>query len=225
MDETAKHRGYDLWIEGGRPGIHIVNQWPENAIKVVAKPELPLNQWNHLCVTYDGSGKAAGIKIFVNGTNQAKDIAQDELNATIRTAKSFRIGRRFHGAASNGVEIDEVGLYHRVLNYKEVARLSKIDPLPPLFASSLKSLPNAQRNLVHDEYLNRFDKQYKSLLSERNSKQTQLNQLRNQKLTSMIMGDNPANKMRKTYLLVRGQYSSPDESRKSSPTPRSFFQR
>ena len=223
MDETAKHRGYDLWIEGGRPGIHIVNQWPENAIKVVAKPELPLNQWNHLCVTYDGSGKAAGIKIFVNGTNQAKDIAQDELNATIRTAKSFRIGRRFHGAASNGVEIDEVGLYHRVLNYKEVARLSKIDPLPPLFASSLKSLPNAQRNLVHDEYLNRFDKQYKSLLSERNSKQTQLNQLRNQKLTSMIMGDNPANKMRKTYLLVRGQYSSPDESKEIQPNTPKFL--
>ena len=146
MDETAKHRGYDLWIESGRPGIHIVNQWPENAIKVVAKPELPLNQWNHLCVTYDGSGKAAGIKIFINGTNQAKDIAQDELNATIRTAKSFRIGRRFHGGSIKWSEIDEVGLYHRVLNYKEVARLSKIDPLPPLFASSLKSLPNAQRN-------------------------------------------------------------------------------
>ena len=41
MDETAKHRGYDLWIEGVRPGIHIVVQWPENAIKVVANPNFP----------------------------------------------------------------------------------------------------------------------------------------------------------------------------------------
>ena len=223
MDEKAKHRGYDVWMEGGRPGMHIIHAYPENAIKVVSKTPLPLNVWNHLCVTYDGSGKAAGINIFVNGNSQQKDIAQDDLSATIKTDKAFRIGRRYYGAAVNGVEIDEIGLYHRVLNRKDVEKLSKVDTLSPLFSKPLDTLANAQRTLLHDEYLNRFDKEYKNLLADRNSKQNQLNQLRNNKLTSMVMADNPPDKMRNTYMLVRGQYSSPDKSKVIQPNTPSFL--
>ena len=213
MDEKAKHRGYDVWMEGGRPGMHIIHEYPNNAIKVVSKSPLPLNSWNHLCVTYDGSGKAAGINIFINGTSQQKDIAQDELNATIQTDKTFRIGRRYYGAAVKGVEMDEIGLYHRVLNRKDVEKLSKVDSFSPLFTKPLDALANDQRTLLHDEYLNRFDKEYKNLLAARNNKQNALNNIRKNKITSMVMGDNPANKMRDTYLLVRGQYSSPDKSK------------
>ena len=223
MDEKAKHRGYDVWMEGGRPGMHIIHAYPENAIKVVTKNPLPLNVWNHLCVTYDGSGKAAGINIFVNGNNQQKDIAQDDLTATIKTDKTFRIGRRYYGAAVNGVEIDEIGLYHRVLNRKDVERLSKVDTLSPLFEKPFNLLANAQRTLLHDEYLNRFDKEYKNLLADTRAKQHQLNQLKNKKITSMVMGDNPPNKMRDTYLLVRGQYSTPDKSKVIPPNTPNFL--
>ena len=213
MDEPAKHRGYDVWMEGGQPGIHLIHAWPSNAIKVVAKSALPLNKWNHLCITYDGSGKAAGIDIFINGASQQKNIAEDDLNASIHTDKTFRIGRRYHGTPAKGVEIDEIGLYHRVLNRKDVEKLSKVDSLSPLFAKPLDALANAQRTLLHDEYLNRFDKEYKNLLAARNNKQNALNNVRKNKITSMVMGDNPPNKMRDTYLLVRGQYSSPDKSK------------
>ena len=148
-------------------------------------------------------------------TEQAskKNIAEDDLNATIHTDKTFRIGRRYHGTPAKGVEIDEIGLYHRVLNRKDVEKLSKVDSLSPLFAKPLDALANAQRTLLHDEYLNRFDKEYKNLLAARNNKQNALNNVRKNKITSMVMGDNPPNKMRDTYLLVRGQYSSPDKSK------------
>ena len=223
MDEPAKHRGYDVWMENGQPGIHLIHAWPSNAIKVVSKTPLPLNVWNHVCVTYDGSGKAAGIDIFINGASQQKNIAEDDLNATIHTDKTFRIGRRYYGTPAKGIEIDEIGLYHRVLNRKDVEKLSKVDTLSPLFAKPLDTLANAQRTLLHDEYLNRFDKEYKNLLADRNTKQTQLNQLRNAKITSMVMGDNPPNQMRETYLLVRGQYSSPDKSKVIQPNTPNFL--
>ena len=87
----------------------------------------------------------------------------------------------------------------------------------------LDTLANAQRTLLHDEYLNRFDKEYKNLLADRNSKQNQLNRLRNNKLTSMVMADNPPDKMRNTYMLVRGQYSSPDKSKVIQPNTPSFL--
>ena len=43
----------------------------ENALKVVARGEIPLNAWTHVFVTYDGSSQAAGVKIYIDGEPQA----------------------------------------------------------------------------------------------------------------------------------------------------------
>ena len=37
------------------------------------------------------------------------------------------------------------------------------------------------------------------------------------------MGDNPPNKMRKTYILMRGQYASPDKSKEILPDTPAFL--
>jgi hypothetical protein len=58
MDEGNHFGGWDLWLENGRIGSHIVNKWQENAVKVVANTPLRPNEWNHVFVTYDGSGQA-----------------------------------------------------------------------------------------------------------------------------------------------------------------------
>src|SRR5208337_5000187 len=55
QDTNGIFRGWDLWLEGGKPAIHILHSWPDNAIKVISKKELPKAKWNHVCVTYNGS--------------------------------------------------------------------------------------------------------------------------------------------------------------------------
>ena len=35
MDNKADYRGWDLWLEGDKVGTHIVNKWPDDALKVV----------------------------------------------------------------------------------------------------------------------------------------------------------------------------------------------
>ena len=55
MDDQHDYRGWDLWLEDDRIATHLVNKWPENALKVVARGEIPLNTWTHVFVTYDGS--------------------------------------------------------------------------------------------------------------------------------------------------------------------------
>ena len=39
----------------------------------------------------------------------------------------------------------------------------------------------------------------------------------------MVMGDNPPDKRRKTYVLMRGQYSAPDKSKEIKPDTPSFL--
>src|SRR6202011_3876703 len=67
MDDQHDYRGWDLWMENNRVGTHIINKWQEDALKVVSNTPLKLRQWNHLFVTYDGSARASGVKIYING--------------------------------------------------------------------------------------------------------------------------------------------------------------
>ena len=42
MDNTQAYRGWDLWVEGDKVGMHIINAWPDNALKVVGQQQLRL---------------------------------------------------------------------------------------------------------------------------------------------------------------------------------------
>jgi len=75
MDEGADFRGWDVWLENGNIGTHIIHKWPENAIKVVSNQRLPANRWNHVVISYDGSSKAEGVSIVIDGKEAPKNIA------------------------------------------------------------------------------------------------------------------------------------------------------
>ena len=55
MDDGNAFRGWDMWLENDRPGAHLINHWPDNAIKVVSKTAIQPGKWHHVMVTYDGS--------------------------------------------------------------------------------------------------------------------------------------------------------------------------
>src|SRR5262249_41114032 len=85
IDDAQAFRGYDFLLEAGRPAVHIVHHWPENALKVIAKQPVTLNAWHHMLATWDGSGKAAGLTIYVDGCPQDLEVANDKLTETIKT--------------------------------------------------------------------------------------------------------------------------------------------
>ena len=70
MDEDEKFRGWDFFLEGGKPAVHIINSWPEDALKVVSKKAIQAKQWTHVLFTYDGSSKAKGVTIYLDGRQQ-----------------------------------------------------------------------------------------------------------------------------------------------------------
>src|SRR5258708_39371933 len=70
MDDKDDFRGWDLWLQGGKPGMHIIHKWPDDAIKVVSKKAIEPNHWTHVCMTWDGSSKAKGVKIYIDGELQ-----------------------------------------------------------------------------------------------------------------------------------------------------------
>ncbi len=122
MEKGPGYRGFDLLISEGKIEAHLASTFPDNAIKVVSKEALPTNVWRQVFVTYDGSKKAAGVKLYVNGRAVALDIAKDKLSATIVTDSPLLIGSRLGAFPFHGL-IDDVRFYDRALGSNDVAAL------------------------------------------------------------------------------------------------------
>jgi len=124
MDDRRNYRGWDLWIEKERIGTHLVHEWPQDALKVVARGEVPQGLWTHVFVTYDGSARASGVKIFLNGELQATEVQADGLKQTIRNQVPFKVAQRHSSSRVDQAVIHTVRIYDRALSPREVGQLA-----------------------------------------------------------------------------------------------------
>jgi hypothetical protein len=221
MNESNSYRGFDLWLQGGAPGTHLIHKWQGNAVKVVGKQKVKPKQWSHIFVTYDGTGKAAGTSVFLNGKKLAHNVEADGLNGTLQTPKTFRIGRRSNSAQANNIEIDDVRLYNRALTAAEVAALAGNNPIAPLLAIAPEKRNAKQNETLLLHFINNVDGPYKKLLAEKRGVEKELVGLNKGKVTTMIMGD--LGKMRPTYLLQRGHYDHPKKDEVIKPGVPAFL--
>ena len=216
MDEKAAYRGFDLWMEGGRIGTHIVNTWESNALKVVSSEVLKPDTWQHVVLTYDGSHKAAGVKIYIDGKLSKNQVQADTLSATIATSQPLRIGSRSTSANWKG-EVDDLRIYGRALPEGEIVSVAQGDPVESILATPADKRQESDKKVLLACYLGTEDKIYKKLVAERQKFVKQRSDLDRKPVTSMIMQDNPPNKMRMTYILDRGAYDSPKKDKVINP--------
>jgi len=122
----AASNGYELLIEDGRLSAALVHFWPGNALRVVARDPLPLNAWTHVVWSYDGSSRAAGLRLFVNGAEAAVEVVRDALTKDINRGGENRltIGQRFRDRGFKGGEVDDLRVFARALTSPEAAWLS-----------------------------------------------------------------------------------------------------
>jgi hypothetical protein len=220
MDEPAAYRGFDLLLsraEGSAPArqilVHLVHHWPDNAIKVTTKDSLPADAWAHVFVTYDGSGKAAGLKVYVNGRPAAVKVEQDSLTDTIAAPQPLRLGRRGTSSTLDG-ELADVRIYPRALSAAEVGAIA----FQPLI--QVLDRPRGRRPAAGQELL---DQAFRAAHApELESAKARAAQLRKEKAdfeksipTAMVLEDLP--KPRPTFVLKRGQYDQPDKSQQVEP--------
>ena len=221
MNEGNAFRGFDLWLQNGSVGTHIISKWQDNAIKVVSKAKVPAKKWTHVFVTYDGKGKAAGTKIYINGKLQDQTVEADGLNGTIQTPKEFRIGRRFNSAQANNIEIDDVRLYGRELVVADINAVSGSDPIAPLLAIAPDKRTPKQAETLLNHYLNNIDQAHQKLVAEKRAAEAEIAAANKSKVNTMVMGDR--GDMRKTYLLMRGHYEHPNKEEEIKPGVPAFL--
>ncbi|TVS19333.1 MAG: DUF1553 domain-containing protein [Planctomycetaceae bacterium] len=123
MDDQNDYRGWDLWFENGRPGAHLIHHWNKDALKVVANQPLEAEKWTHVLITYDGSSKASGVRIYVDGRPQEVRVQRDQLNSSIRTEVPLKVAQRNSSSRLTGVSVQDLRLYDGALTADQVARI------------------------------------------------------------------------------------------------------
>lgn len=202
MNEGDAHRGWDIWTEGGAIGMHLIHKWPENAAKAVSQAKLTSSRWQHVVITYDGSSKAEGIKIWIDGKESAAKITSNALTETIKTSVPFTIGQRSTGSPSQGALIQDVRLYKKVLAEDELKELSSTTRLQYLLAKANRSAD--EQEALFTWFLGSKDEEHKNLVAALNGLTTEKIQITQRGTVAHIM--NEATTPAKAYVLMRGEY-------------------
>ncbi len=202
--EDSAFRGASLTIDEGHPTFSLVHFWPGDALQIRSRQPVASSEWTFVVVTYDGSSRAAGASIFLNGVKTEVDVIRDRLTRDIvhraewgdaeAGSIPFALGARFRDLGLKGGAIDELSLYSEALSEAEVALLAgKTGVLSPD---------------MRREYLARQDATVREKLSELQKARNAENDLISQIRQIMTMQELPANLRRTTYRLDRGAYDA-----------------
>ncbi|MEZ6094252.1 MAG: DUF1553 domain-containing protein [Pirellulaceae bacterium] len=208
MDEGKEFRGWDLWQNGGTFAVHFVDAWPGNALKVRTKTDVVRpGEWQHVFVTYDGSTKPDGIRIFINGVEAPKNVDANTLQtgASIKSETPLRIGQRSVGQHFNGGSVQDFQLFDRSLSGDEVSRIAKGQFLIDLLSKPRAEWSEEQKKSIYEHFLVSVDTEYPQFVNNRDSLQREYTAIRDRSPLTHVQREK-ADSSAMANVLMRGEY-------------------
>ncbi|MCC6588057.1 MAG: DUF1553 domain-containing protein [Bryobacterales bacterium] len=208
LDEAQGRRGWELVTEesyhvpdlkrGARLAFHLINQWPTSTLRVRTKDPVIFGTWTHIAYLYDGSSKAAGLRLLVNGKPAELEVLDDSLNGSIATTAPLTV-RGFRGG------LDDLRFYKRQIGETEVADLAYHIPAGALLQTSAAKRSKEEKERLRDYFLTHAAPEaqrtaYAQLRALERRKEAMERAIPN----TMIMAD--MEKPRDTFVLTRGDY-------------------
>lgn len=210
------YRGYELRIKEGKLLFRISHNYPQNALEIISEQALPVNQWSQIAISYDGSSKAEGMQLYLNGEKMPSKIILNHLyKSSLHTDKNdmvvmpyfgLKMGWRMNDPSLLDGKLDEFSIYSRELSPLEIADLHQRRNIKDILLSN--SLEGEELDLLKDYYLLSIrdsleeEKRLKKLEREENKLLSEISEI-------MVLGDQQS--PRPTFVLNRGVYDDPLE--------------
>ena len=204
MDDQHDYRGWDLWLEGGRPGAHIISKWQDDALKVVSNKAIEAKRWTHVFVTYDGSRKAGGVKVYLDGESQAVGVQADQLKGSIRTTVPFKIGQRHASSPVTGAALQDLRIYGRALTAGEVKSLARDSRMAALLTKAADQRTDKEKDELYRAWLNGFDTEFPAANTRLAALQQEENEIKRRGTAALVMQEKSESAL--AYILFRGDY-------------------
>ncbi len=218
--------GYRLMLEEtGDPDFYrvsfqIINDGGEKSgIEVVSDAVVPKGDWARVGVTWDGSGKAAGLKLFLDGNNLETHTLLDNLSDEINTSASLLVGARnvadaqeeLRDATLRGGLIDDLQIYDRTLSAEQVELLCQSDPQFLMIAHPSDEARDSLMSLWLEN-----TPQAKELAKRQKEREAELAAFEREHMVEVSIMEE-MDTPRDTFLLNRGAYDQPDMSEELDP--------
>ncbi len=205
-------RGYHLSLKNNRLELLMAHTAPFNAITKVTEQDIPRDQWINLVMTYDGSSKAKGLKVFLNGQEMATQTTHDNLYKDILFKggqPGLQVGAVWRGKGLKGALVDEVSVYDKEISLLEVLQIAKPAEFKTTLAKSKNQLSNQEKQSLKKLYLNNHSAAYREKLKEVIVQRKTYSDSVERIPEMMIMQEMA--KKRPTYILTRGEYNQHGE--------------
>jgi hypothetical protein len=204
MNEKENHKGWDMWMEDQKLATHILHSWPDDGLKVVTKDKVPTDKWIHAFITYDGSQKASGVKIYINGAEVKTETRSDKLKSSIKSETPFKVGQRSQGTKAVDVKISDVRLYARALSAMDVKQLSDSDHLQSLVAKKYDDLKQKEVKELHQWWFETIDPEAIAASAHKQNIERQLKEVEARGTIAHVMHEKEQEPT--AYVLFRGEY-------------------
>jgi Protein of unknown function (DUF1553)/Protein of unknown function (DUF1549)/Planctomycete cytochrome C/Concanavalin A-like lectin/glucanases superfamily len=221
--EPKTETGYRIVLEdpGDESDYRVVFRlFPDAAtlgrIEVVSVPAVRRNSDACLAVTYDGSGKASGIRIYVDGQAVDTKVRRDTLHDVIQTDANLLIGAASVAAAREktrdgsfqGGRVDDLQLYESCLDDDQVAAIYRATPKETMILGGLNDAVEKHLLAYFTNHVSSASKQAAMQLKAASAALERFE--KNAMVSVCIMSEMDA--PRETWLLTRGAYDHPDKN-------------
>ena len=193
--------GLELTLEEGRPTFAIKRFWPGNALAVRAAGTVPASRWVQLGVSYDGSGRADGVRLYMDGRALPVETLRDRLEKGPQNGGgSVVFGARMRCNGLKGARLDDLRVYLRPLTEVEVRQLFDGGALDQALAARNEAG-------LRDYYLAALAPETAAARTNLAGALQRYLEARNPVQEVSVMEELPA--PRPEYLLARGRYDAP----------------
>ena len=209
-------KGFHLALNNNKLELLMAHTMPDNAIVEYADVSIPRDEWVNFFVTYDGSSRAEGFKVYMNGEHLKTQVAEDNLYKGIlfgygqdRQEPGIQIGARWRGKGIGGAVVDNIRVYQCDLTSLEVMQVANEDRWLQIKSKMSTQLSPEERSILTEHYQQRIRRD-QGLLK---AKKLELEKARSKYVEEIpeLMIYKEMVRPRPTFVLDRGAYDSPSE--------------
>lgn len=200
------YNGFDVTLANGILDVRLFRDWPGNGLGVRALEPVIANKWQHLTVTYDGSSRTCGLRLYLNGQEVPTKVLRDRVLKSVAQVGNgegyFTLGERLRDRGFRNGEMDELRIFDRAITEIEVSQLHDGESIAHALHDSTSHL-----DMLRAYYFSAIDPPARN--ADRNLRDIRKMRVEAEEPIQEVSVMRELDEQRPTYILARGRYDAP----------------